>query len=459
MVENVLKYPWKPHPGQLAVLIASNIFRFITLVCGRRWGKTELACNKLIRSSWDDPGEYRYIAPTYKLAKKIAWRKLKKLLPPEMRKTGHHWKNEVELWIENSYGSRIQLLGADDPDSLVGEGWKGVVIDETDDTTFSLWQIIRPALADFKGWCWRLGTPEGYYILFEAFIKDKDYQDSTYRDINNEGIKPDGDYKSFKFKSLDNPYLDPHEIEAMRKDMTEEMFRQECEASFENYTGLIYKEFMLLQKELILPAIIKDGRVTGYIKDGKECKLESWWKYYDGLDTGRKTGWLLIGVDNEENEIICDEIFDVDGLVRDISKRIKEKRFGRNMTIGVIDSASQVKREYAAEKLNFIDSIKDVHESIQMTRNKFKNRKLFILDNCPATLRELRSRKWDEKKKEGKAVPVKENDHLSNALDYMQNTLLRYGAKTVHPEKKAFPNTLAGMTQRHGGSQNWRNKG
>jgi hypothetical protein len=437
-----LKYPWIPHVGQLAVLLASNTYRFITLVCGRRWGKTELACNKLIRSGWDDPREYRYIAPTYKLAKKIAWRKLKKLLPPEMRRLGSHWKNEVELWVENSRGARIQLLGADDPDSLVGEGWKGVVIDETDDTSFSLWQIIRPALADFKGWCWRIGTPEGYYILFEAFIKDKDFQDSTYRDINNEEIKPDNDYKSFKFKSMDNPYLDPNEIESMRKDMTDEMFRQECEASFENYTGLIYKEFMLLQKELILPAVIKDGRVVGFIKDEKEHKLESWWNYYDGIDTGRKTGWLLIAVDDQENEYVCDEIFDVDGIVLDIASKIKEKRNHINMHGSVIDSASQVKREYETQKLYFEDSMKDVQESIQMTRNKFRIKKKFVLDCCPAFLRELRSRKWNERRVQGKAEPVKENDHLCNADDYIENTLLRYGARTKNPKEKAYKNTL-----------------
>ena len=67
--------PYKPHPGQL--LLHEDPHRFLTIVCGRRWGKTIFAVNKLIKASILEPGQYWYIAPTYTQAEMIAWELLK----------------------------------------------------------------------------------------------------------------------------------------------------------------------------------------------------------------------------------------------------------------------------------------------------------------------------------------------------------------------------------------------
>ena len=45
------------------------------------------------------------------------------------------------------------------------------------------------------------------------------------------------------FKTLDNPYIDAVEIDIARRQTAPRHFRQEYEASFEDYEGLIYPEF------------------------------------------------------------------------------------------------------------------------------------------------------------------------------------------------------------------------
>ena len=52
--------------------------RFRVLVAGRRFGKSYLSCIELLRGAIDKPGEvFFYCAPTYRMAKDIAWKTLK----------------------------------------------------------------------------------------------------------------------------------------------------------------------------------------------------------------------------------------------------------------------------------------------------------------------------------------------------------------------------------------------
>ncbi len=49
--------------------------RFRVLVAGRRFGKSYLSCIELLRGAINRPGEvYFYCAPTYRMAKDIAWK-------------------------------------------------------------------------------------------------------------------------------------------------------------------------------------------------------------------------------------------------------------------------------------------------------------------------------------------------------------------------------------------------
>jgi hypothetical protein len=119
--------------------------RFRVLVAGRRWGKTFLALVELCQAAWG-PGRIAwYVAPTYKQAKRIAWKPLKQMTKP-------YWAakpNETDLTIALTSGGTISLRGADDYDSLRGEGLDFVVLDEYASMAPEAWtEVLRPALAD-----------------------------------------------------------------------------------------------------------------------------------------------------------------------------------------------------------------------------------------------------------------------------------------------------------------------
>src|SRR5258706_9980284 len=53
--------------------------RFRVLVAGRRFGKTFLALVELCQAAWAPGRKVWYVAPTYKQAKRIAWKNLKQM--------------------------------------------------------------------------------------------------------------------------------------------------------------------------------------------------------------------------------------------------------------------------------------------------------------------------------------------------------------------------------------------
>ena len=125
--------------------------RFRVLVAGRRFGKSYLSCIELLRGAIEKPGEtYFYCAPTYRMAKDIAWKTLKQLVPPKWIKS----KNESDLKIELVNGSMIELKGYRKRNgSPRSKSLSGCVLDEAAFMDSGVWfEVLRPALADKQGW-------------------------------------------------------------------------------------------------------------------------------------------------------------------------------------------------------------------------------------------------------------------------------------------------------------------
>jgi phage terminase large subunit len=135
--------------------------RWAALVCHRRAGKTVACVGELVGRAVATPKQnarYAYIAPYYSQAKQVAWDYLKRMVAP----LGAEARESELAVILPDNGAVIRLFGADNPDALRGIYFDGVVLDEYADTKPSLWgAVIRPLLADRKGWAVFIGTPKG----------------------------------------------------------------------------------------------------------------------------------------------------------------------------------------------------------------------------------------------------------------------------------------------------------
>ena len=207
--------------------IANDTHRFICVVAGRRFGKTHLSIRQLCYHAKEPDRNVWYVAPTYKQAKQIVWRKLKNKLQ-DLRWTKK--VNETELTIELKNGSLISLKGADNADSLRGVGLDYLILDEFADIEPEAWyEVLRPTLADKEGGALFIGTPKGI--------------GNWAHEIYSMPTENPEQWSSYQFTTIDGGNVKPEEIEAARRDLDERTFRQEFLATFETYAGRIYYAF------------------------------------------------------------------------------------------------------------------------------------------------------------------------------------------------------------------------
>ena len=180
-------------------------------------GKTVLCINDLIyRALIEDKenGRYAYVAPYYAQAKSIAFDYLVQFSKPVVAKV-----NQSELWVELVNGARIRLFGADNPDALRGLYLDGVVLDEYADMKPSIFgAVLRPLLADRKGWCTFIGTPKGHNSFWEIYnnaTQDKDWYVKVLR-------------------ASQTNLLEQSELDDAAKTMTQDQYLQEFECDFES---------------------------------------------------------------------------------------------------------------------------------------------------------------------------------------------------------------------------------
>ena len=155
-----------------------------------------------------------YVAPTYKQAKKVAWKYLQEFTRdiPGMQ------YNISDLTAHFPNGAEIQLLGGEKCDNLRGIYLDAIVLDEVAQLPPRLWgQIVRPALMDREGKAIFIGTPFG--------MKNQFYR------LYQKALELDGWSRIF-WKYSDTNVLSPTEVEAARAEMEPEEFEQEMNCSW-----------------------------------------------------------------------------------------------------------------------------------------------------------------------------------------------------------------------------------
>ncbi len=190
-----------PHINQKKILECDR--RFIVVMCGRRFGKSELS-QILSISEAIKGGQVAYITPTYKLAKAF-FERLTAVLP---------FKNNISnLKIYCPNNGSIEFYTGERLDNLRGRKFHLVIIDEAAfiPDLESGWQnSIRPTLTDYQGKAVFLSTPRGKNFFYSMFMK-----------------QGEADWQSFKFSTYDNPYINTREIDEAKLQLPEVVFEQE----------------------------------------------------------------------------------------------------------------------------------------------------------------------------------------------------------------------------------------
>ena len=379
--------------------IADCTQRFKVVIAGRRFGKTHLAIHELCRHAREPRKEVWYIAPTYRQAKLIVWRKLKQRLQ-DLR-----WVkkiNESELTIELKNSSRISLKGADNEDSLRGVGLDYIILDEFADIDSAAWyEVLRPTLADTLGSAMFIGTPKGIanwsYDLYQ--------QSSQWPDV----------WHSFQFTTIDGGNVTAEELEAARRDLDQRTFRQEFLATFETYAGRIYYSFDRKHN-------VVDGTITP----------EDLAVIYVGMDFNIDPMSAVIAIRKGDLLCVIDEIRMFSSNTQECVAEIKS-RYPRSKVWVYPDPAAHQRKTSAGgatditilQNAGFVVKAPRSHTPVRDRINAVNSRlcdstgkrHLFITSKCKYTIEGLERHVY----KEGTTQPDKDSgyDHMMDALGYM----------------------------------------
>lgn len=228
---------FKPHSDGQWEYCRSDV-RFNVPCCGRRWGKSIATGHRATHKAFIPDAYVWVVGPTYKLGEKefrIIYRDFEKLgLLKHCRKS--YSVNQGNMRIQTPWNSVVEVVSAEKPDSLLGEGLTHAVMSEAARHSRATWeQYIEPALSDLRGSADFPSTPTGYNWYHGLYLLGQDPATQ-----NN--------YRSWNFPSWTNPvrfpggYNDP-ELVRIRSQVSKQYFDQEYAALFTSFAGAIYEEF------------------------------------------------------------------------------------------------------------------------------------------------------------------------------------------------------------------------
>lgn len=392
----------------------TNKKRFNVLVVHRRAWKTVWAIlDELIvaiKEKWD----YWYVAPTYRQAKKIAWRMIQKFWD---QISGFKY-NASELIVTYENWSTISLFGAENPDSLRWLDLRWVIFDEYAQQPSNIYsEIVFPMINANWWWVTWIWTPKGknaFYQLYQRALKDERFYTMLLR-------------------HTDTKLLTDEQIEDAKKEMTEEEFEQEYNCSWEAYMrwSVYWKELSLAHAE---------WRVKEWLYD-QSLEVYTFWDLWvsDAMSIWfvQIAGWQIRIIDRYSNSWYGLEHYAE--IIKSKPYRYKNHYFPHDIRQREI--STWLTRMETAIKLLWeickIVPMSTIESGIDAGRLLFKN--IWIDSSLEEFINNLSlyQYEWDDKLGQFKKQPI--HDFTSHDADWFRYMAIIFNHLTKKPEEEQKP--------------------
>ena len=138
--------------------------------------------------------------------------------------------SEKDQHVTFRWGSTIDGLSADNPDSLVGDEYDLVILDEAAKMRMDIWdQYISPAVGRRNGKAIFITTPQGFNWVYDKYLlgkSDNVWESHTAPAWENFHAYPGGEKNAV--------------IIERKRNMSKEVFDQEYGAKFTSFAGRVY---------------------------------------------------------------------------------------------------------------------------------------------------------------------------------------------------------------------------
>ena len=396
-----------PHsPGAQAFHVSTAQYKILN--AGRKWGKSFDVEKDCVGYLFIPNLMIWIVGPNYELTSKefnYFWQDVNRL---NLKCTNKKFKKKTgEMYIYLTNGTKIECHTEENPDSLIGEVVDVLIVSESAKVKRTTWEkCLEPNLLTSEGVAYFPSTPEGKNWYFELYEYGQDRVNYP-------------DYESWKFKSADNPMLNKKWIERKRKTTTPEYFRQEYEASFEGFVGLVYKEF------------------STEIHYKAPFDIPKEWAHYRAIDVGytNPTVCLWFAKSPEKGiiyiykeyyrvkERMSTNISNIKAMsdaddVRYLKTIICRKAFEHNSEGKVVANEF---RQAGIPVLRPVDNIElGINKVAELLGKNEESTRLYLFQNCPNTKKEFELYSWMESpdRTNEKETPREKFNHCMDCVRY-----------------------------------------
>jgi PBSX family phage terminase large subunit len=340
-------------------------------------------------------------APTYKILQQSTLPKFFQNFP-QLRKYYKESKGVIEL----PTGGVVYCRSFESPLGVEGITANWIWLDEAGQMAYLAWTIVKSRVAMTGGQIFISTTPYTLNWLYQEF-----YLPWLRKEDNRLSV--------FTWASIDNPNFPKEHFDAEKKRLSPAEFARRYEGEFTKMEGLVYE---LHKEQIIAPRVI----------NVKDTIL--------GLDFGfhNPAAGAVIKIDNDNNYFITDEYYKA-GKVQDEIEDDLRKLQDAGSFHQVYPDPVEPDRVEAMKRHGFYtrEVDKNVILGIDRVRELIRKRQLFVFDNCKNTIDEFNSYHYDPEKL--KEEPVKENDHLMDAI--------RYAIYNPNSKSTALPRLTTGLVR------------
>jgi len=356
--------------------------------------------------------------PTFKILEDSTMPTLLRLIPPD-------W---VDNWVQDNLtltlknGSVIAFRSLDDPERGRGQGPHWAWFDETTLMVERAWDVFRPSLTENLGPAFFTMSPAGYDWCYDRLWKPA-------------MITKRPGFWSCKYKTSDNPLFKSgplqKEIEEARLTMPHDLFRQEYEADFVNFTGSVYGD--MFERNIVwsddttrlrkaLPECVSEGGIVNFNNLRRDRLI------LVGLDSGadHPFGAVMIVV-GDGALVMIDEYLERHQAMTQHLDNIRRKfalsRFS-NVRWSANKNEAQLRLEFGLRGTGVIQAENNHQVGIQRVQSWFHLNQLIIYGTtCPKAVEQFRAYRYadnfglDGQKREREQVYKKE-DELPDATRY-----------------------------------------
>lgn len=409
--DNIIRVKYKPEKHQVvfANLIESGK-KIILCNGGRQGGKTYAGAREALKQIYKykrTPHLGWIISPTYPMSCVVerefesaaGWYETGGLI---IRKLAGQRAYILHPPPGSSEPFRVEIKTAENPDRLRGAGLGFIWMDEAAMMSEEVYKILLGTILATKGIIFMTSTPRGRNWYYRLFME---------ADTNPM-------IGAVKFKSTDNPHLGQQELLLMKSQLSEDFAKQELDAEFVSFDGLVYRGFNWT-KHVIPPLsnIPPDSELIA------------------GVDNGYGDPFAYLWIMKRDGKYyVIDEYYEKGRPLDSVARSIKSRAWDKFVIRRWHDPSGAQERADLLDRhgIGTYPARNDIVAGINEVEKLFEQNRIYITQNCVNTLNELTQYHYAQRTdKNSGEEPVDSFNHAMDALRYAIFSESRYGV--AHP--------------------------